>query len=741
MDQDRHRSFNYDKSDSWLLAFIAESTRKNNGQEERGIDRMDIYEDKSSADNNFLYLKLKEQKLRCRIMANFTVQVESGRRGKDGSPSVGPVYRSILAKDAFLSLEPGSNTSWDVFRVAAEKFPMNRMLGWREMKNGKAGPYLWKTYEEIYQEVVQVGSALSHLGVKPGSKIGIYSANCPNWIVVMEACNGYTFICVPLYETLGEGAVEYIVEHAEVVVAFVQETKINRCCFYHSVIVSFGSRTMEQNAAATNIGMKLYSWDEILEMGKENTSDPLPPKPLDICTIMYTSGTSGDPKGVVLTHECLATYVAGTDLFMKQFEDKMTTDDVYLSFLPLAHILDRTIEEYFFHNGASVGYYQGDIQALRDDLMELKPTLFAGVPRVFEKVYEGVLKAVSELLPHRRMIFNALYKYKLYWMRLGYSHKNASPLADLLAFRKVKDRLGGRVRLIISGGAPLNTEIEEFLRVTSCAYVTQGYGNAYKTCYSPANNMMKLASLTETCGVSTVGVPDDMSLVGTVGIAATNTEVRLEEVPEVGYDPLSTPSCGEVCVRGTTIFTGYYKDPELTKQVMIDGWFHTGDIGEMRPDGVLKIIDRKKNIFKLSQGEYVAVEFLEKTYKVSPIVEDIWVYGNSFKSVLVAVVTPHEDSVKRWARANGHEGSLYDLCQLGDLKKYILEELKKVAETNKLRGFEHIKGIVVDPLPFDIERDLITPTMKKKRAQMLKFYQSDIDKLYQNISAEGKRYA
>ncbi|XP_074578147.1 long chain acyl-CoA synthetase 1-like [Curcuma longa] len=662
-------------------------------------------------------------------MANFTVQVESGRRGKDGSPSVGPVYRSILAKDGFLSLDPGSNTSWDVFRVAAEKFPMNRMLGWREMKNGKAGPYLWKTYKEIYQEVLQVGSALSHLGVKPGSKIGIYSANCPNWIVAMEACNGYTYICVPLYETLGEGAVEYIVEHAEVVAAFVQETKINqilsKCTStkHLKVIVSFGSRTMEQNAAATNIGMKLYSWDEILEMGKENTSDPLPPKPLDICTIMYTSGTSGDPKGVVLTHECLATYVAGTDLFMKQFEDKMTTDDVYLSFLPLAHILDRTIEEYFFHNGASVGYYHGDLQSLRDDLMELKPTLFTGVPRVFEKVYEGVLKAVSELLPHRRMIFNALYKYKLYWMRLGYSHKTASPLADLLAFRKVKDRLGGRVRLIISGGAPLNTDIEEFLRVTSCAYLTQGYG------------------LTETCGVSTVGVPDDMSLVGTVGIAATNTEVRLEEVPELGYDPLSTPSRGEVCVRGMTIFTGYYKDPELTKQVMIDGWFHTGDIGEMSPDGVLKIIDRKKNIFKLSQGEYVAVEFLEKTYKVSPIVEDIWVYGNSFKSVLVAVVTPYEDSVKRWARANGLEGSLYDLCQLEDLKKYILEELKKVAETNKLRGFEHIKGIVVDPLPFDIERDLVTATMKKKRAQMLKFYQSDIDKLYQNISAEGKRYA
>ncbi|XP_042398611.1 long chain acyl-CoA synthetase 1-like [Zingiber officinale] len=661
-------------------------------------------------------------------MANFTVQVESGRRGKDGNPSVGPVYRSILAKDGFPPLDPDLNTSWDVFRIAAEKFPSNRMLGWREMKNGKVGPYLWKTYKEVYQEVLRVGSALSHLGVKHSSKIGIYSVNCPNWIVAMEACNGYSYVCVPLYDTLGEGAVGYIVEHAEIVVVFVQETKINRILssnctstMHLKVIVSLGSTTVEQNATAANTGMKLYSWDEIIEMGKENTLDPLPPKPLDICTIMYTSGTRGDPKGVVLTHECIATYVTGTDLFMNQFEDKMTTDDVYLSFLPLAHILDRTIEEYFFHHGASVGYYQGDIHALRDDLMELKPTLFAGVPRVFEKVYEGVLKALSELLPHRRMIFNALYRYKLHWMRLGYSHKTASPLADFLAFRKVKDRLGGRVRLIISGGAPLSPDVEEFLRVTSCAYLIQGYG------------------LTETCGVSTVGFPDDMSLVGTVGVTSAYVEVRLEEVPELEYDPLATPSRGEVCLRGKTIFTEYYKNPELTKEVMIDGWFHTGDIGEMRPDGVLKIIDRKKNIFKLSQGEYVAVEYLENTYKVSPIVEDIWVYGDSLKSVLVAVTTPHEDSTQRWAQANGHQGSFYDLCKLEDLKKYILQELKKVAETNKLRGFEHIKGIVVDPLPFDVERDLVTPTMKKKRAQMLKFYQSDIGKVYQNISAERKR--
>ncbi|WOL10254.1 long chain acyl-CoA synthetase 1 isoform X1 [Canna indica] len=646
-------------------------------------------------------------------MANFTVQVESGRAGKDGNPSVGPVYRNLLAKDGFPATDSDMTTSWDVFRVAAQKFSSNRMLGHREMKDGKPGAYMWKTYKEVYEQVLQVGSALLQLGAKPGSRIGIYGANCPQWIVAMEACNGYSLICVPLYDTLGSEAVEYIIGHAEIEVAFVQDKKIkeilNSKCEELKSIISFSSVTMAQKDAAADNGLKAYSWDEFLQMGKENPAEPIPPKAADLCTIMYTSGTSGYPKGVLLTHKSHATYVNGVDLYLKKFEDKMTTEDVYLSFLPLAHILDRVIEEYFFHNGASVGYYHGNINALRDDLMELKPTLFAGVPRVFEKVYEGVLKALDELLPHRRMIFHALYKLKLYWMNSGYSHKKASPLADFLAFKKVKARLGGRVRLIISGGAPLSPEIEEFLRVTSCAYVIQGYG------------------LTETCGVSTVGFPDDMSLIGTVGIAATYSEVRLEEVPELGYDPLATPSRGEICVRGKTLFSGYYKNPELTKEVMVDGWFHTGDIGEMRPDGVLKIIDRRKNIFKLSQGEYVAVEYLEKMYKVSPIVEDIWVYGDSFKSMLVAVVNPHEDSTKKWAESNGYKGTFRDLCKLEALKKFILQELKTVAENNNLRGFEHIKGVILDPLPFEIERNLVTPTMKKKRAQLLKFYQVTID--------------
>ncbi|XP_062230632.1 long chain acyl-CoA synthetase 1-like [Phragmites australis] len=655
----------------------------------------------------------------------FTIQVEDGKPGKDGRPAVGPVFRSALAKDGFPPLEPDMKTSWDVFRIAARKYPDNRMLGWRPFKNGMPGPYLWKSYKEVYEEVLQVGSALQQLGVQPGSRVGIYGTNCPQWIVAMQACNGYSLICVPLYDTLGAGAVDYIIDHAEIDVVFIQDKKIKEILSPNcksakrlKALVSFTSATSEQLKGVYQIGMKMYSWNDFLKLGKDNPAQPCPPQANDTCTIMYTSGTSGQPKGVMLSHESHAMYVKGVDLFMDQFDDKMTTDDVFLSFLPLAHILDRMIEEYFFHKGASVGYYHGDLNALRDDLMELKPTLLVGVPRVYERIHEGILKAIAELRPLRRVIFNALYNRKLASMKAGYSHKTASPFADMLAFRKVKARLGGRLRLLISGGAPLSNEIEEFLRVTSCAYFIQGYG------------------LTETLGPSTVCYPDDMALVGTVGVAATYTDIRLEEVPEMGYDPLGIPSRGEICIRGKSVFSGYYKNPELTNEAIVDGWFHTGDIGEMTPDGILKVIDRKKNIFKLSQGEYVAVEYLEKVYGFPPLVEDIWVYGDSFRSNLVAVVNPHEENTMKWAESNGYSGSFDEICKLEGLKEYILKELTVVAQKNKLRGFEYIKGIVLDPTPFDIERDLVTATMKKKRNNMLKYYQSEVDKLYKKLEEQ-----
>ncbi|KAG4191984.1 hypothetical protein ERO13_A07G129500v2 [Gossypium hirsutum] len=658
-------------------------------------------------------------------MKVFSVKVEDGREGRDGKPSVGPVYRNLLAKQGYPPPDPEMSTTWTLFSSSVEKYPGNRMLGWRKFVNGKVGPYIWKTYKEVYDEVLHVGSALQASGAEPGCRVGIYGANCPQWIMAMEACGAHSLVCVPLYDTLGSGAVNFIIDHAEVDFVFVQDIKVKELLNPNcksaqrlKAIVCFTSLAEEDNAKASQMGIKTYSWTEFLHMGKENPWEISPPQPFSICTIMYTSGTSGDPKGVVLTHETMATFVCGVDLFLDQFEDKMTVDDVYLSFLPLAHILDRMIEEYFFHRGASVGYYHGNLKELRDDIMELKPTFLAGVPRVYDMIHEGIQKALQELSPLRKWIFDALYKHKLSWMNKGYKQKFASPLADLLAFRKVKAKLGGRLRLLLSGGAPLSSEVEEFLRVTCCAFVVQGYG------------------LTETCGACTIGFPDEMCFVGTVGSPAVYNDLRLEEVSDMGYDPLGNPPCGEICVKGKTIFSEYYKNPELTRESFKDGWFHTGDIGQMLPNGIVKVIDRKKNLIKLSQGEYVALEYLENVYGVTPIIDDVWVYGNSFKSMLVAVVVLHEENAKKWAELNGYTVSLSELCSLSKLQNYVLSELKFTAEKNKMRGFEYIKGVILEARAFDMERDLVTATLKKKRNNLLKYYQAEIDALYHNLTTK-----
>ncbi|GJY44995.1 long chain acyl-CoA synthetase 4-like protein [Tanacetum coccineum] len=569
----------------------------------------------------------------------YIIEVEPALEAKDGRPSMGPVYRSVFAKDGFPSPIDGLDSCWDIFRMSAEKYPDNKMLGTREFVDGKGG------------------------------KCGIYGVNCAEWIISMEACNAHGLHCIPLYDTLGKyylfyfngaGAVEFIIGHAEVTIVFVEEKKISevlktfpKAGEYLKTIVSFGQATPEQKEQFKNFGATIHSWDEFLSLGKDKQFDLPVKKKTDICTIMYTSGTTGDPKGVLISNNSIVTLIAG-----------------------VRRVLDSCNES--------------DVKLLIEDIGELKPTIFCAVPRVLERIYSGLQQKISSGSFLKSKLFNLAYSYKLYNMKGGSKHSEASILSDKLVFAKVKQMLGGRVRIILSGAAPLSSHVEGFLKVVACCHVLQGYG------------------LTETCAGSFVSLPNEMSMLGT----------------------------GEICIRGDTLFSGYYKRDDLTKEVLIDGWFHTGDIGEWQPDGSMKVIDRKKNIFKLAQGEYVAVENLENIYVLVPAVDEVWVYGNSFESCLVAVVNPNKRSIESWAHENDISEELDSICQNPKTKEYILGELNRIGKEKKkrgtlelytcsmypgpaLKGFEFIKAVHIDPVPFDIERDLLTPTLKKKRPQML----------------------
>ncbi|KAE9459600.1 hypothetical protein C3L33_08484, partial [Rhododendron williamsianum] len=549
-----------------------------------------------------------------------------------------------------------------------------------------------------------------------GGRCGIFGANCPEWIMSMEACNAHGLHCVPLYDTLGADAVEFVICHAEVTIAFVEEKKIPEVLKtfpnttqYLRTIVSFGKVTPEQREEVQKFGLAIYSWDEfllldsdmrsILLQGDNNQHDLPVKKKSDICTIMYTSGTTGDPKGVMISNNSIVTLIAGVKRLLESANEALRVEDVYLSYLPLAHIFDRVIEECFINHGASIGFWRGDVKLLIEDIGELKPSIFCAVPRVLDRIYTGLQQKLSSGGFLKKSMFGFAYHYKLHNMKKGNKHEDASPLCDKIVFSKVKEGLGGNVRIILSGAAPLATHVEAFLRVVACCHVLQGYG------------------LTESCAGTFVSLPNELDMLGTVGPPVPNVDVCLESVPEMQYDALSSTPRGEICVRGETLFSGYYKREDLTKEVLVDGWFHTGDVGEWQPDGSMKIIDRKKNIFKLSQGEYVA----------------IWVYGNSFESFLVAVVNPNKYALERWAEEKGVTGDFNSLCENPKAKEYIIGELSRVGKEKKLKGFEFIKAVHLDPEPFDMDRDLLTPTFKKKRPQLQKYYQRFIDNMYKSL--------
>jgi long-chain acyl-CoA synthetase len=326
----------------------------------------------------------------------------------------------------------------------------------------------------------------------------------------------------------------------------------------------------------------------------------------------------------------------------------------------------------------------------------------------------------------KKTIFDAGLAAKTQGLKHGHLKHG---LYDRLLFNKIKKALGmDQLRIMVSGSAPLSQNVMIFFRCMLGVPVIEGYGQ------------------TEGSGCTSLAPPDDMATIGHVGGPHAGAEIVLMNVPEMGYVSTDTDyrgqacfGCGEICVRGPGIFKGYYKDEEKTRETIDEeGWLHSGDIGLWRPDGTLQIIDRKKNIFKLSQGEYVAPEKIENVLQGSPLIAQCFVYGDSFQSVLVAVIVPDEEPVRIWAAT--HDASLAkepfeQICKHPILKKTILSDIRAFSEQNKLNGFETVKAIYVDSSPFSLENDLMTPTFKLKRQKARDHYEAEIAKMYAGLPA------
>ncbi|XP_034519176.1 long-chain-fatty-acid--CoA ligase 5 isoform X3 [Ailuropoda melanoleuca] len=537
------------------------------------------------------------------------------------------------------------------------------------------------------------------------------------WIISELACYTYSMVAVPLYDTLGAEAIIHIVNKADIVTV-ICDTPQKALMLIGNVekgltpglkmIILMDPFEDDLKQRAETSGIEILSLFDAETLGKENFRKPVPPRPEDLSIICFTSGTTGDPKGAMLTHQNI---VSNASSFLKCMEHtfKPTPEDVTISYLPLAHMFERVVQTVVYSCGARVGFFQGDIRLLPDDMKTLKPTVFPAVPRLLNRIYDKVQHEAKT--PMKKFLLNLAISCKFSEVKKGIIRRDS--LWDKFVFAKIQAGLGGKVSFVVTGAAPISSPILTFFRAALGCPVFEAYGQ------------------TECTAGCTSTSPGDWTS-GHVGVPLLCNHVKLEDVPDMNY--FSVNNEGEICIKGSNVFKGYLKDPEKTKEALDeDGWLHTGDIGRWLPNGTLKIVDRKKNIFKLAQGEYIAPEKIENIYVRSRPVLQIFVHGDSLRSSLVGVVVPDPEALPSFVAKLGIKGSLEELCQNQAVKKAILEDLQKTGRDGGLKSFEQVKSIFLHLEPFSIENGLLTPTLKAKRGELSKYFRTQIDSLYENI--------
>ncbi|RLN02548.1 hypothetical protein BBO99_00007620 [Phytophthora kernoviae] len=588
-----------------------------------------------------------------------------------------------------------------------------------DLESGKAGPYEWFTYNEVKTRMDDVASGMqTTFDLKRQDKVGIFAQNQLKWCLLNHACDRMSYVLVPLYDTLGPDAVPFVISHTELSILFCGKKQFDvvmNCaskCPTLKMVVLLEPISDEQKQLAVANGIEVKTFEEIEEKGKAELQPADPPLPTDISTLCYTSGTVGDPKGVVLLQRNF-TYAA------KQASNrlKIYPTDVHICYLPLVHVLERVVLALMHVNGASAGFYQGDLRLLMDDIAVLHPTVFVTVPRLVNRVYDKITQGVEAAGGVKKMTFDQAITSKL--ARVEEDRKTHA-LWDLLLFNKLHQVLGGNVRLIFSGSAPMSADVKKFMQAVFCCDVVEGYG------------------LSESAAAVCIGAID-MPTESHVGTPVMYAQVQLEDVSEMGYTSNDKPRPrGEILVKGPEMFTGYYQNEEMTRETIDErGWFHTGDIGCWNADGTLSIIDRKKNIFKLAQGEYVAAEKIENVYAKSKFVAQLFVYGDSLQSCLVGVLVPDPDVLKAWAQDHGLSGDSASKTAVLENKEFredVREDMDRVAKEAQLRGFECVKGVHFHAHAFTSEDGLITPTFKLKRPQLKRYFHAPIKKLYEQLT-------
>lgn len=564
------------------------------------------------------------------------------------------------------------------------------------------GRWLPITYRETAERVQHISFGLRELGVKPGDRVALLSENRPEWAFADYACLAAQAADVPIYPTLPAKQAEYILKDSGAVAIFVSnETQLAKLMEIRAGLPALKHVIVFEAAAKRDGTQSLADLEELGRRGAAKhagwRADALAVRPDDLATIIYTSGTTGDPKGVMLTHNNIFSNVVAALQVMP-----ISVGDESLSMLPLSHIFERMVDYTLFHAGVVINYAES-FETVAANLQEVKPTIVLSVPRLYEKVYARVLENALAGGGLKRKIFMWAKGVGDDWAThtlaglpvpagLGFQKK----IADKLVFSKLQARTGGRIKFFVSGGAPLSAEIAKFFLGAGLP-IAEGYG------------------LTETSPVITLN-PLERIKIGTVGKPIPGVQVKIA-------------SDGEILARGPGIMKGYFNKPDATKEVIdADGWFHTGDIGEIDGEGYLKITDRKKDLIVTAGGKNIAPQPIENLVKTNKFVLNAVMLGDKRKFTIMLVV-PNLETLGTWAKErNLAFDSNARLLELPDVKAKMEREV--MGNLRDLAKFEMPKRVVLLEKDFTIEGGHLTPTLKVKRRAVEKTYKDLIDRTY-----------
>jgi long-chain acyl-CoA synthetase len=563
----------------------------------------------------------------------------------------------------------------------------------------------WKQYstKEVNDTINQLASGLLHLGVSPNDmsaenrdKISIISKNRPEWLMVDLAAQKIGAVLVPIYPTINVNELQFILNDSQAKVIFVNDEEL----FLKVKSIKGSVPSLQYIFTFEHVTNAIY-WRDCLKPATEETLTTIEQlsnkiTPSDLATIIYTSGTTGTPKGVMLSHGNIISNVCDSNCV---FEEIGVEGKRALSFLPLNHVFERMVSYIYIYNSVSI-YYAESMEKMGSNLKEVKPLIFTTVPRLLEKVYESIMAKAATLTGVKKKMFNWALGLALKYdvnKRMGFWYDLQLSIANKLIFSKWRDAMGANVKAIVTGSAACQVKL---LRVFTAARVPilEGYG------------------LTETSPVIAVNRMNPKNrMFGTVGTLIDNVEVKIAED-------------GEILCKGPNIMMGYYKRPDLTAEVLKDGWFHTGDIGVTIDNKFLKITDRKKEIFKTSGGKYVAPQPIENKMKESKWIEQMMVTGAEQKFT-GALIVPGFNALKEWCSEHGIEFTGNEKIIKNEKVVNLIKDTVERYNQN-FNQVEQIKKFELLPYEWSVEGGELTPTLKLKRKVIMEKYKDAIERIY-----------